>query len=88
MKSVGTRICITAALAFGAIGCGGGDGDDAEIRSQLTDVLGLTEDQASCVLDSMGGDADVLLEIDNADFEPSESQLTALDRAGDECGLE
>ena len=76
-------------LLFGAAACGDDDdADTSEIRSELVNTLGLSDDEAQCVIDELGSDASVILELADPDFTPSEDDAIALDRAGDECGLE
>ena len=82
---------IAIGLLLGAAACGGDDddiGDTSEISSELVNTLGLSDEQAQCVIDELGSDASVILELADEDFTPSEDDVVALDRAGDECGLE
>lgn len=82
-------LTMLATLTFTAVACGDDDADTTSLRADLVAELGLTEDQASCVVDELGSRASVLIDIlADADFEPSEDDIVALDRAGDECGLE
>ena len=87
MRKTLTILGLAGVLTFGAAACGD-DSDDSEVRDSLVEDLGLTSSQADCVIDELGGDADVILKLEDEDFVPSEDEIVALDRAGDECGLE
>jgi len=89
MRRIASTLAIAATIGLGLAGCGSSDGVDTDgLKTQLVDELELTDEQAGCVIDELGDDANVLVEAMEPDFAPSEDDITALDRAGDECGLE
>lgn len=83
-------ILMTGAIGLGLTACGGDDSgvDTDALKDDLMTDLQLSAEQADCVIEEIGSDADVLLKIIQDDtFEPSEADMTNLDRVGDECGL-
>lgn len=83
-------IVTAGALGLGLAACGGDDGgvDTDALKDDLMTDLQLSEEEADCVIGEIGSDADVLLKIiQDESFEPSEEDMTNLDRVGDECGL-
>ncbi|MCP5024805.1 MAG: hypothetical protein GY929_00840 [Actinomycetia bacterium] len=90
MRRLATLAAV-ATLGLGLTACGGSDdGGNEELKNQLVEELGLSSGDADCVINELGDKADMMLDLldPESDFVPSEDELVALDRVGDECGLE
>ncbi|MEZ5281248.1 MAG: hypothetical protein R2770_12335 [Acidimicrobiales bacterium] len=82
-------IITAGALGLSLAACGDDGGVDTDaLKDDLMTDLQLSAEQADCVIEEIGSDADVLLKIiQDESYEPSEADMTNLDRVGDECGL-
>ncbi len=96
------RITGAAALAgvlvLGAAACGddddgGGGGGDAnsELVDRLVNELDAPRDEAECVVEALGDDVELLFQLNEDDYVPTEDDLAKLEEfttAGENCGLE
>lgn len=86
---------ITGALVLGATACGDDDGGggsaDSELVDRLVNELDAPREEAECVVAELGDDVELLFQIDDPDYEPSDDDLAKLEEfaaAGEACGLE
>ncbi|MCB0995061.1 MAG: hypothetical protein KDB21_08230 [Acidimicrobiales bacterium] len=88
MKRMVGTIALVGVLGFGAVACGDDDDSGGGANSELVDRMvaeGAPRDEAECMVDKLGDDAEVFL---SADEEISEEMGEKLFEALTECGIE
>lgn len=86
---------IAGTLVLGAAACGDDDGGGGDANSELVDrlvnELDAPREEAECVVAELGDDVELLFQLDDPDYEPSDEDLATLEEfaaAGEACGLE